>query len=91
MQPQLSSMSVLEWMVSPLLVVLPRMVLPRAMEEEEWRMTIDDERKKEDRRGNVDLYMMVGVVVGAIEPTLFQCDQFQTINRGLFTLSSLFF
>jgi len=37
------------------------MVLPRAMEEEEWRMTIDDVRnKKEDRRGNVDLYMMVG-------------------------------
>ena len=64
-QPQLSSMSMLlEWMVSPLLVVLPRMVLPRAMEEEEWRMTIDDERKKEDRRGNVDLYMMVGVVGG---------------------------
>lgn len=40
------------------------MVLPRAMEEVEWRMTIDDERKKEDRRGNVDLYMMVGVVGG---------------------------
>ena len=62
-QPQLSSISVLEWMVLPLLVVLPRMVLPTAKEEEECRMTIDDERKKDDRRGNVDLYMMVGVVV----------------------------
>jgi hypothetical protein len=61
------------------------MVLPRAMEEEEWRMTIDDERKKEDRRGNVDLYM-IGVVVGAM---IIQCDQFQTIKRGLSLFSAV--
>ena len=68
------------------------------MEEKEWRMTIDDERKKEDRRGDVDLYM-IGVVVGTcvysvrsipndqtgIEPI--QCCQFQTIKWGLFMLA----
>ena len=59
-------------------------------------MTIDDERKKEDRRGNVDLYMMVGWWWGALEPILpndqtgiepIQCYQFQTIKWGLFMLA----